>query len=211
MILDGEIVALDADGKPSFNALQNRAAEDAAGDRGRRAQRPGGFLLLRPAALRRRQPARRAYSDRRRYLAQCLLPPPIVQLVHASEDGEALYEAALASGFEGVVGKRKRQPYQPGGARPHGSRSRRRRARSSSSAATRKGKGAREPLGSLLLGYWNGEALRYASHVGSGFDDDQSLRTRALEPCTAEASPFAEKPPSERADRPGSSRSWSPR
>ena len=34
-----------------------------------------------------------------------------------------------------------------------------------------KGKGSRAPLGALLVGYWEGGKLRYASHVGSGFDD----------------------------------------
>jgi bifunctional non-homologous end joining protein LigD len=37
-----------------------------------------------------------------------------VQLVHASEDGVALREAAIASGFEGVIGKRKGQPLLSG-------------------------------------------------------------------------------------------------
>src|SRR5207302_1790445 len=54
------------------------------------------------------------YRDRRRYLAQCLLPSPLVQLVHASEDGMELYAAALASALEGVVGKRKDSRYEAG-------------------------------------------------------------------------------------------------
>ena len=54
------------------------------------------------------------YADRRRYLAQCLLPSPLVQLVHASEDGVALHEAAMASGLEGVIGKRKDSRYESG-------------------------------------------------------------------------------------------------
>ena len=44
------------------------------------------------------------YADRRRYLAQCLLPGPLVHLVHAEQDGIKLHAAALASGFEGVGG-----------------------------------------------------------------------------------------------------------
>jgi len=55
-----------------------------------------------------------AYEDRRRYLAQCLLPSAHVQLVHASGDGAALLEAALASGFKGVVGKKKASEYEAG-------------------------------------------------------------------------------------------------
>ena len=55
------------------------------------------------------------YEDRRRYLAQCLLPSSHVQLVHASEDGAALLDAALASGFKGVVGKKRAGTYGKGG------------------------------------------------------------------------------------------------
>src|SRR5256886_12041824 len=83
MILDGEIVALDAAGRPSFNALQNRAqlktpAEITA------AQRDTPvvlvcFDLLHFAGLNLRAAP---YRDRRRYLAQCLLPSKHLQLVH---------------------------------------------------------------------------------------------------------------------------------
>jgi len=54
------------------------------------------------------------YADRRRYLAQCVMPAPLVQLVHASEDGIALNDAAIASGFEGVIGKRTDSRYEAG-------------------------------------------------------------------------------------------------
>jgi bifunctional non-homologous end joining protein LigD len=115
MIVDGEVVALDAAGRPSFNALQNRAQlktprEIAAAER----DTPAVFYcfdLLHFAGLDLRQAA---YSDRRRYLAQCLLPSPHVQLVHASEDGVALYAAALAQGFEGVIAKRRDSRYEAG-------------------------------------------------------------------------------------------------
>ena len=75
MILDGEIVALDGSGRPSFNALQNRAQlktpqEIASAQR----ETPVVlvcFDLLHFAGLNLRAAA---YADRRRYLAQCLLP-----------------------------------------------------------------------------------------------------------------------------------------
>ena len=91
MILDGELVAFDATGKPSFGALQDRAQlkterEIAAADQ----TMPVVFycfdLLYFAGIDLRKSP----YRDRRRYLAQCLLPSPLVQLVHAAEDGVAL-------------------------------------------------------------------------------------------------------------------------
>ena len=113
------------------------------------------------------------YADRRRYLAQCLLPSPLVQLVHASEDGVALHEAALASGFEGVIGKRKDSNYEAGralAAVAQGEADAERRLRDrrlharARARARRSGAIARRATGTK-------GKLRYASHVGSGFDD----------------------------------------
>jgi len=115
MILDGELVAFDASGKPSFGAMQDRAQLKAARDIAAADQTmPVVFFcfdLLHFAGIDLRKSA---YMDRRRYLAQCLLPSPLVQLVHAADDGVALNAAALASGFEGVIGKRKESRYESG-------------------------------------------------------------------------------------------------
>jgi bifunctional non-homologous end joining protein LigD len=196
MILDGELVAFDAAGRPSFNALQNRIQlkserEIAAADQ----QSPVVFFcfdLLHFAGINLRK---HAYRDRRRYLSQCLLPSPLVQLVHAAEDGKELHAAALASGFEGVIGKRKDSVYEPG---------KRVRAwlkiKPTNSAefvigGYTTGKGARAPLGALLLGYWDGDELRYASHVGSGLDDKSLVQVKSrLDKLQRKTQPFAQKP-----------------
>ena len=89
MVLDGEIVAFDASGKPSFDALQNRAQLKPARDRRRRRDAgasTASTCCISPASTCASAP----YRDRRRYLAQCLLPSPLVQLVHAADDGVAL-------------------------------------------------------------------------------------------------------------------------
>jgi len=185
IILDGEIVAFDADGKPSFNAMQNRAAQTE------RAVFYCFDLLHFTGINVRNAP----YHDRRRYLAQCLLPSPLVQLVHALDDGVALHAAAVASGFEGVMGKRKNSRYEAG----------RRSAswlkvKSTNSAefvigGYTKGKGSRSPMGALLIGYWDGDKLVYASHVGSGFNEETLPLVQArLEPLRTTTRPFVEKP-----------------
>jgi len=182
MILDGEIVAFDAAGKPSFNALQNRAPQTVF----------YCFDLLHFEGIGLRKTP---YEDRRRYLAQCLLPSPLVQLVHAQEDGIALREAALASGMEGVVGKRKASPYEPGRRSQSWLKVKATNSADFVVGGYTTGKGSRAPLGALLVGYWQGSELRYASHVGSGFDDATLAQAqRVLEPLRAKVSPFAEQP-----------------
>ncbi|HET9046774.1 MAG TPA: non-homologous end-joining DNA ligase, partial [Casimicrobiaceae bacterium] len=188
--------AFDAAGKPSFAALQDRAQlkterEIAAADRAV----PVVFYAFDLPYFAGIDLRKATYADRRRYLSQCLLPTPRVQLVHAADDGVALNAAALASGFEGVIGKRKTSRYESG-------------RRSSSWIKVKptatadfvvggytQGKGARAPLGALLVGYWNDRKLHYASHVGSGFDDRSLVAVKKrLLPLARETCPFVEKP-----------------
>ncbi|HEX6692234.1 MAG TPA: DNA ligase D, partial [Burkholderiales bacterium] len=185
MVLDGEIVAFDASGKPSFGAMQNR---------GSGAERAVFYCfdLLHFAGVDLRKAP---YSDRRRYLAQCLLPSPLVQLVHAEEDGVALYKAAMASGFEGVIGKRKSSVYEAGKRSAAWLKVKATNSADFVVGGYTKGKGSRAPLGALLVGYWEGRKLRFASHVGSGFDDRSLARTlQRLEPLRRKSNPFAEMP-----------------
>ena len=197
MILDGEIVALGPDGRPSFNALQNRAQRRGEKDiADAQRQTPAVlvcFDLLHFAGINLRSAP---YVARRRYLAQCLLPARHIQLVHAGKDAEALYAAAIASGYEGVVAKRLDSIYQPGQRVATWRKVRPVRSAEFVIGGCTKGKGAREPLGALLLGYWKDGSLEYAGHVGSGLDEaavaQLTQRTREL---TRKSSPFAQKPP----------------
>jgi bifunctional non-homologous end joining protein LigD len=184
MILDGEIVAFDAQGKPSFHAMQNRAAHDPAV--------LYCFDLLYFAGVDLRNSP---YRDRRRYLAQCLLPSPLVQLVHAQEDGVALAAAALASGFEGVIGKRKDSRYEAGRRSSAWLKVKPTKSADFVIGGYTRGKGSRAPLGALLVGTWDDGKLVYASHVGSGFDDASLAQVKArLEPLQRKSCPFDETP-----------------
>src|SRR5882672_490859 len=185
MVLDGEIVAFDASGKPSFAALQERVQlktekEIAAADRNAPVVLYC-FDLLHFAGLNLRDAP---YSDRRRWLAQCLLPTAHVQFVHAGEDGEALYAAALASGFEGAIAKRKDGKYETGKRSGLWLKIKSTQSGEFVVGGYTKGKGSRAPLGALLLGYWSGGKLHYAGHVGSGLTsaiiDELGQRMAAL-------------------------------
>jgi bifunctional non-homologous end joining protein LigD len=197
MILDGEIVALAADGRPSFNALQNRAQlktekEIAAAQR----ETPVAmvcFDLLHFAGVNLRGCT---YLERRRYLSQCLLPSAHLQLIHATDDGETLFDAALQHGFEGIVAKRKDSKYQPGKRSPSWSKIKAAHTADFVVGGYTKGKGARSSVGALLLGFWKGGALEYVGHVGSGLTDAtiRSLQAQFAK-LTTQHMPFSKKPP----------------
>ena len=196
MILDGELVAFDASGRPSFAALQDRAQlkterEIAAADQ----NAPVVFCcfdLLHFAGVDLRKAP---YRDRRRYLAQCLLPSPLVQLVHASEDGVALQAAALASGFEGVVGKRRESSYETGRRSASWVKVKPTRSADFVIGGYTRGKGSRAALGAILVGHWDRGKLRYASHVGSGFDERSLAQVKArLAGLQTKSCPFVEIP-----------------
>ncbi|MFL6547884.1 MAG: non-homologous end-joining DNA ligase [Povalibacter sp.] len=197
MILDGEIVALDKDGRPSFNALQNRAQVKGAKELAT-AQRESPviylcFDLLHFAGLNLRNAT---YLERRRYLTQCLLPSAHVQLVHTSPNAEQLYEASLKSGFEGIVAKRKEGTYQPGKRTANWVKFKSTQTAEFVVGGYTQGRGGRGALGALVLGYFKGNELHYVGHSGSGFNDqaiDETLK-RAAELKT-KSSPFVTKPP----------------
>ncbi len=197
MILDGEIVCFDAGGRPSFNALQNRVQlrterEIAAADR----NMPAVFYAFDLPHFGGVDLRKTPYQDRRRYLAQCLLPSPLVRLVHASNDGLAMRDAALASGFEGVVGKRAESRYEAGKRSPSWLKVKPTLTAEFVIGGYTQGRNSRGPLGALLVGYRDKGKLRYASHVGSGFDSRTLGQVRArLERLKRKTSPFADKPP----------------
>jgi bifunctional non-homologous end joining protein LigD len=196
MILDGEIVALDKDGRPSFNALQNRAQLKTPKEVAK-AQRESPviylcFDLLHFAGLNVRSAT---YTERRRYLMQCLLPSAHVQLVHTSDNAEQLYEASLKSGFEGIVAKRKDSIYQAGKRTQHWVKFKSTQTAEFVVGGYTAGRGGRGALGALVLGHYKDNELIYVGHSGSGFNDrtiDATLKRAAA--LKTKSSPFSTKP-----------------
>jgi bifunctional non-homologous end joining protein LigD len=166
IVLDGEIVALDEQGRPSFQLMQNRASE------------PRPFLLyyafdvlyrdgydLRGVKL----------EDRKALLATSLISSDRVRLVETfPEHGEALFNAVNASGLEGIVGKRRDSKYETG---RHSEAWIKIKATESDEFVVggyTVGSGSRaSTFGSLIVGYYaDGDSkLTYVGHAGSGFDD----------------------------------------
>jgi bifunctional non-homologous end joining protein LigD len=195
-VIDGEVVAFRADGKPSFAALQERAqlkaaADIAAADR----NLPAAFVAFDLPFFAGVDLRGFEWRDRRRYLTQCVLPSASLQVVHAHDDGAALMAAALANGFEGVMGKRVDAKYESGKRSNAWLKVKPTQSEEFVIGGYMKGRNSRAALGSLLIGRRRGRKLEYASHVGSGFDDRTlAALMKRLDPLVCEACPFTEVP-----------------
>src|SRR4029453_9386633 len=109
--LDGEVVALDAGGRPSFERLQHRMHVSSAVEARRRAAEvPVAYVVFDLLALGGHDVTRLPWRDRRR------LPAPLADgdVAPGYDDGAELLAAVSRQGLEGVVAKRTDAPYLPG-------------------------------------------------------------------------------------------------
>jgi bifunctional non-homologous end joining protein LigD len=170
-VVDGEIVALDRDGRPSFERMQDRfhrAPEELARNRGRV---PVQFIAFDLLWLDGEPLLDLPLVERRARLAEVLVETRDVrlsQVVHGR--GVDFFEQARGLGLEGVVAKRAASPYRPG-IRSHDWRKiKALRRQDCVIVGWTPGQGQRGPtLGSLLLAVSDGGRLRYAGNVGTGF------------------------------------------
>ncbi|MGI9592917.1 MAG: DNA ligase D, partial [Myxococcota bacterium] len=172
-VLDGELVALDATGRSSFERLQRRWTQTDPRVVARlEVEIPTllyAFDLLRADG----RNLRGLPLTRRKQILSLFAPRVgVVRFAdHVEGDGEALFAAAAEQGLEGVVAKRADAPYEAG------RRSRRwlklRVPRSADLVVVGwvPGKGSRADLGALMLAWQREGELVYVGNVGSGFDD----------------------------------------
>lgn len=113
---------------------------------------------------------------------------------HRNEDGEDYYETACHKGWEGLIAKRADSSYTHGRSRDWLKFKCVNRQELVVGGYTDP-QGSRKCFGALLLGYYEGDELRYAGRVGTGFDDQllESLGKK-LEANTRKHSPYAEEP-----------------
>jgi bifunctional non-homologous end joining protein LigD len=106
-VLDGELVAFGADGKPDFPSVCERMLH-------RHAEIPITFLMFDVLSVEGRDVRRQPYSERRHILEGLGLSGRQWWVPDAFEDGNALWDAACEHELEGVIAKRLDEPYRPG-------------------------------------------------------------------------------------------------
>ena len=184
--LDGEVVALDEQGRTDFQRLQNWMQRTVAGG-GPRDDRSLVYFVFDAPYLEGYDLRQAPLADRKAALAK-ILPAedqsgPVRYSDHVRGRGAEVIQLACQSGMEGIISKRADSPYAAG--------------RSACWVKTKclqrqefviggytQPSGSRTGFGSLLLGYYRKGQLRYAGHVGTGFTrqslTDLTARLEAL-------------------------------
>ncbi len=200
-ILDGEIIALDKSGRPSFQLLAQRLHLNKKDDIVRASKRiPAYFFVFDILYLDGFSLAEVPYAQRRSIMESTVAQFPNLKLIpYFATDGDLAYKAAITNGFEGVVGKNIRSTYETGRRSPSWVKVKAQRENDFVVAGYSLGQGSRsDHFGSLILGYYDGETLIYCGKVGSGFDSKLLDSTLAvLKQYAASQCPLQKAPPKE--------------
>jgi bifunctional non-homologous end joining protein LigD len=177
-VVDGEIVAMDAAGRPDFGALQNRMHRTGPEVPRMAAEKPVTYLVFDLLSWDGENLLDRPYAERRSRLEELgLAGHRWVATPWFTGGGPGVLAASEENGLEGVVAKRLSSPYRAGLRSPDWRKIKNFRTQSVVVGGWRPGQGRRAgTIGSLLVGVPDdGGRLVYVGHVGTGFSD-QDLR-----------------------------------
>jgi len=167
-IVDGEVVAVDEDGNPSFKLLQARAGplrgrlEKAA---------PIVYYVFDLLYYDGRSLLHVPLEQRKRLLRSVLRDHPDVRYAsHIDGDGEGFLEVVKQRQLEGMVAKLRQSSYEPGYRSRYWLKIKVRREQEVVVVGYEPGQRAAKDLGALLVAVNEDGKLHYAGEVGSGFD-----------------------------------------
>ena len=194
VILDGEIVALDDRGRPSFEEIQQRMGLTDANEIRRKMKAvPVTYMLFDVLWQDGHSLLERPYADRREALASLKLAGAAWQAPpYEKGGGRTMFEASKKAGLEGVVAKKLDSRYEPGKRTGAWQKIKNRNRQELVIGGWLEGEGKRLGYpGALLVGYYDDGRLTYAGKVGTGFTDRilDELNAR-LEPLAVDKSPF---------------------
>ena len=194
VVLDGELVVLDDDGRPRFELIQRHAIEN----------REAAFYAFDVLSIDDHDTISLPYEDRRRLLAEVVEDGPNWSVpAHRIGDGQALLDATAERGLEGVMAKRLGSTYRPGTRTKEWRKVKHRQRAEVVIGGYTAGTGNRtSSFGALLVGRWEGDSLAFAGGVGTGFTqrrlDELSKRLHDLRTPTSARSTRRHPPPTGR-------------
>jgi bifunctional non-homologous end joining protein LigD len=200
-VLDGEIVAFDADGRPSFERLQQRMHQTSETViRRRMKSHPVSYMVFDLLYLDGHSLMEEPYTERRRRLDQLALEGERGEHWQAPAysvgNGQALLKATAQQGLEGLVAKRLDSRYEPGKRGGAWLKIKNTARQELVIGGWVPGEGRRRNrIGALLVGFYEEGELRYAGKVGTGFTEKTlNELAKELAPLERKTSPFGALP-----------------
>ncbi len=199
-IVDGEVVALDEEGRPEFSLLQERISQRRTGAAAA-GPAPGALVyqVFDLLHLDGRSLLNVPLEDRKRLLRSVLRETSRVRYAsHVVGEGEAFMAAAEARGLEGIVAKLRRSRYEPGKRTPAWLKLKIRPEQELVVGGWTPGEGNARDLGAVAVGVYEDGRLRFAGKVGSGFTAATRKRLlAAMAPLVSDDPPFDPPPPTD--------------
>lgn len=197
LLVDGEIIALNARGLPDFRTLQERMHVRNARTVARLADTvPAVYMVFDLLRLEGRDLTAEPLTTRRGLLTDLDLSGSAWQVPPTYDDGAMLFDATLAQGLEGIVSKRLASPYTPDRRSPHWLKFAHRHRASYVVGGWRAQEGTSDRLAALLVGEVTPDGLLYRGRVGSGIAGRVgSMLGDLLAPLASDGSPFADEVP----------------
>ena len=179
LVLDGEVVVLDEEGRSSFQRLQKRVQLRKSSDIERAARElPATVFAFDLLSVQGHDLRGLPLLERKRLLGLALTGAgPFCYADHVEEDGVAFFAEVRHMGLEGIVAKRADSRYVPGRS-PHWLKVRVDRTADLAVVGFTLPRDSRSGFGALHLAAWEGAAFVYTGRVGSGFDEAELERVR---------------------------------
>jgi bifunctional non-homologous end joining protein LigD len=188
MILDGEIVAYNEDGKPDFQALQHFDDDSEV----TLIYHVFDLLFLNGHSTK-----DLPLIQRKELLRDALTETPHVKFCdHVEREGKAFYNTILEANLEGMMAKKKSSTYREGIRSEEWIKIKNHNTDEAVILGYTQPKGSRKYFGSLILAKYHEGELRFAGHVGTGFNDKSLKEIHGiLEPLETKKMPFDKNPP----------------
>ncbi|HMJ38331.1 MAG TPA: non-homologous end-joining DNA ligase [Verrucomicrobiae bacterium] len=203
VILDGEIVALDDKGRPSFEEIQQRMGLTSESEIRRKMKEvPVTYMLFDVMWQDGHSLLSETYVDRRKKLAALKLKGASWQTPpYEKGGGAAMLDASRKAGLEGIMGKKLDSHYEPGRRTGAWVKVKNRNRQEFVIGGWLEGEGKRSGHpGAILVGYYDKGKFVYAGKVGTGFTDAMLEKLQSsMKPLALDKSPFGVGAPPKKA------------
>jgi bifunctional non-homologous end joining protein LigD len=186
VVLDGEIVLVEEDGKPSFQKLQHYESNTTY---------PLVYYVFDMLMYEGENMEELPLVERKKLLKKLLGNNSTIKYCdHIEGNGKDFYKKVVAANMEGIMAKKKESSYTESVRTKEWLKIKNVQTHEAVIAGYTSPRGSRAHFGALILGKYNGNSLQYIGHTGTGFTV-QSLKDlwTQMQPLISKDSPFEER------------------